>query len=51
MQEKNKILIIFLVIMVVIVLGLVGYIVWDKVLRDVGGRRTTSFYNRANTDN
>ena len=34
-KKKNKILIIFLVIMVVIVLGLVGYIVWDKVLRDV----------------
>ena len=34
-KRNNKILIVFLVIMVVIVLGLVGYIVWDKVLRDV----------------
>ncbi|HIQ64981.1 MAG TPA: hypothetical protein IAC85_04495, partial [Candidatus Faecenecus gallistercoris] len=34
-KRKNRILIVFLVIMVVIVLGLVGYIVWDKVLRDV----------------
>lgn len=34
-KRNNKILIVFLVIMAVIVLGLVGYIVWDKVLRDV----------------